>query len=181
MNTFEPKVRDADGHRYVLGFALASQKELVLLVKKQRGPSVNIGKWNGVGGKVEPGEKPLAAMIREFREETGADADWEYFGQFIGIGWVVDLFRGVFKGNEDEIAATNDVGEPLDFDAVEAVLLPKWSSDYAQNVPTMLAHAVTGEGSLMLTDQSLLEDADMVANKQCSTEESQPEPAGPPG
>jgi 8-oxo-dGTP diphosphatase len=27
--------------------------------------------WNGVGGRIEPGEAPLAACLREVREETG--------------------------------------------------------------------------------------------------------------
>ena len=29
------------------------------------------GLYNGVGGKIEPGELPLMSMIREFTEETG--------------------------------------------------------------------------------------------------------------
>ncbi len=31
----------------------------------------NRGLWNGVGGKIAPGEDPLAACLREVREETG--------------------------------------------------------------------------------------------------------------
>ena len=41
----------------------------VLLLKRLRPP--NQGLWNGVGGHVEPGESPLAACLREVREETG--------------------------------------------------------------------------------------------------------------
>ncbi len=29
------------------------------------------GKWNGIGGKIEPGESPEEAVIREAKEETG--------------------------------------------------------------------------------------------------------------
>ncbi|NYV63961.1 8-oxo-dGTP diphosphatase [Heyndrickxia sp. FSL K6-6286] len=32
-----------------------------------------MGVWNGVGGKIEKGETPEAAIIREIKEETGID------------------------------------------------------------------------------------------------------------
>jgi len=46
-----------------------SRGDQVLLLKRRRPP--NQGLWNGVGGHVEPGEAPLAACLREVREETG--------------------------------------------------------------------------------------------------------------
>lgn len=39
----------------------------LLLAMKKRG--FGAGKWNGVGGKTEPGETPLLAAIRECQEE----------------------------------------------------------------------------------------------------------------
>ncbi len=42
--------------------------ELCLGMKKR---SFGMGKWNGVGGKIEPGETPEAAAIREAEEEIG--------------------------------------------------------------------------------------------------------------
>lgn len=41
----------------------------VMLIRKKRGHGA--GKINGPGGKVEPGETPLAAAVRETLEETG--------------------------------------------------------------------------------------------------------------
>ena len=32
---------------------------------------MHAGKWNGLGGKLEPGETPEACAIREIREESG--------------------------------------------------------------------------------------------------------------
>lgn len=41
----------------------------LLLAMKKRG--FGAGKWNGAGGKAEPGETPEAAAIRECQEEIG--------------------------------------------------------------------------------------------------------------
>ena len=41
----------------------------LLLIRKKRG--IGAGKINGPGGKVDPGETPLAAAIRETQEEVG--------------------------------------------------------------------------------------------------------------
>lgn len=54
---------------YVAGFLFSPDKRTVLLIRKKR-PDWQKGKLNGVGGRIEPGETPLEAMIREFEEET---------------------------------------------------------------------------------------------------------------
>ncbi|MBN1888465.1 MAG: NUDIX domain-containing protein [Thermoflexales bacterium] len=41
----------------------------VLMLHRNKAP--NRGLWNGVGGRIEPGEAPLAACLREVREESG--------------------------------------------------------------------------------------------------------------
>lgn len=45
---------------------------LLAMVLKQKGPAPLLGKWNALGGKIEPNETPRQAMEREFYEETGA-------------------------------------------------------------------------------------------------------------
>lgn len=54
---------------YTLG--LIKQESRILLLNRER--AAWMGCWNGVGGKLEPGESPRAAMRREIAEETGLD------------------------------------------------------------------------------------------------------------
>jgi 8-oxo-dGTP pyrophosphatase MutT (NUDIX family) len=80
---------------YVLGFAFDKARERVVLIRKERGPQVNIGLLNGVGGKIEGKEEDYAAMSREFFEETGVwlpDFLWDRRGHFSGKDWRVTVF-----------------------------------------------------------------------------------------
>ena len=54
-------------YRYTLCFL--TRGDSVLMLHRRRPP--NQGMWNGVGGRIEPGETPLQACLREVREETG--------------------------------------------------------------------------------------------------------------
>jgi len=68
-----------DHIEYVVGFAFDDDADFVCLIKKAK-PAWQAGLMNGVGGKIEPGESPREAMIREFREETGLRCDnWNLF------------------------------------------------------------------------------------------------------
>lgn len=62
------------GARVVLvaAAALIDRDGRVLLAQRPEGRSM-AGLWEFPGGKVEPGETPEAALIRELREELGID------------------------------------------------------------------------------------------------------------
>lgn len=48
---------------------LLDENGRVLLGRKRRG--MGVGKWNGFGGKIEPGETMRQCAVRELREESG--------------------------------------------------------------------------------------------------------------
>ena len=89
---------------YVIGFAFDSENQglphhypfdRVALVMKNR-PDWQKGLLNGIGGKIEPGETPLAAMKREFEEEAGvADVAWEKFLELNGETYKIYCYRAV--------------------------------------------------------------------------------------
>ena len=65
---------------YTLGLIFDKEMESVLLIRKNRGPEQNIGKWNGLGGKIEQGELVLHSLSREIKEECGLvinPSDWK--------------------------------------------------------------------------------------------------------
>jgi 8-oxo-dGTP diphosphatase len=80
---------------YVLGFTFDAAAERVLLVHKLR-PDWQAGKLNGIGGKIEPGEAPIEALVREVSEEAAIStsaAQWRYFGVMDGPYFRVYCFE----------------------------------------------------------------------------------------
>ena len=80
--------------RYVLGFLFRDNCTSVVLIRKTK-PKWQAGLLNGVGGKIEDGEPALQAMVREFKEETGAktsENEWRLFCEMSGHNFVVYCF-----------------------------------------------------------------------------------------
>jgi 8-oxo-dGTP diphosphatase len=85
---------------YACGFLFSPDRRRVLLIRKRR-PAWQAGKLNGLGGKIEPGETPIEAMRREFREEAGVDIpEWQEVLQLSGsddagsgVSWRGHFFR----------------------------------------------------------------------------------------
>lgn len=75
-----------------LTLCFCMQGEAVLLAKKKTG--LGAGKWNGYGGKVEPGENIKDATIRELYEESGLIAKVENLKQ---VGRLNLYFEGNLK------------------------------------------------------------------------------------
>lgn len=85
-----------------LGYVFSPDGSRVLLVHRNKRPDdFHFGKFNGLGGKLEPGEDVVAGMRREIREEAGIECDtlelrgtisWPGFGKN-GQDWFGFLFR----------------------------------------------------------------------------------------
>lgn len=62
-----------------IGFTLCfiRHHQEILMLYRNNPPNQN--KWNGVGGKIEPGELKEQACIREIKEETGLDVKKVHF------------------------------------------------------------------------------------------------------
>lgn len=117
--------------KYVVGFMFDDLGERVLLIRKNR-PDWQAGKANGVGGKIEEGEMPLAAMTREFEEETGVKTDttmWDCFALMSG-----------FDFHDFEIYFFRAFNTELIFDAItvtDEVIGRFWVAALPEHVPNL--------------------------------------------
>lgn len=129
---------------YVAGFIFDLMGNRVLLIRKTK-PAWQAGLYNGIGGKIEPGETPLQAIKREIKEEVNLDINtWKHYccleGDVCldtGKGWKVHWFYTFtnkianFKNNTDEIAEIFNVK-----------LLPE---DLIPNIPYLMHMALNWE------------------------------------
>ena len=71
---------------HVMAGALRDAEGRVLLAQRPPGKHL-AGAWEFPGGKVEPGEAPLAALARELREELGVEIDPASVEPLIRVPW----------------------------------------------------------------------------------------------
>ena len=76
----------------VSAVALLDADERVLLAKRPEGKEVT-GLWEFPGGKVDPGETPEAALIRELREELGIDVTGNCLAPFTFASHAYEAFH----------------------------------------------------------------------------------------
>jgi 8-oxo-dGTP diphosphatase len=89
----------------------------ILLILKKRG--LGAGKINGPGGRIEPGETPMQAAIRETEEELGVTP--------LGVeerGELHFQFEDGYALHCTVFVATDCLGEPVETDEAE----PRWTS-----------------------------------------------------
>jgi 8-oxo-dGTP diphosphatase len=119
-----------------LGYVLSRDRRRVLMVHRNARPGdQHLGKYNGLGGKLERDEDVASGMCRELAEEAGIEVlrmrlrgtiNWPGFGRagedWFGFVFVIDGWRG-------EPPAANAEGS-LEWIELERVLdLPLWEGD----------------------------------------------------
>lgn len=90
---------ESTDRKAVVGYAVSTGERWVLLIRKAR-PAWQRGRLNGLGGKVEPGETYVDAMVREFREESGIESnasDWTHIVQLTHNDWSIAFFKAKFE------------------------------------------------------------------------------------
>lgn len=119
-----------------LGFVVSPGGDEVLLVHRNaRADDDQLGKFNGLGGKMEADEDVVSCMRREIREEAGIECvslqlrgtvNWTNFGPK-GEDWLGFIFRiDSFSG---EPFSQNAEGT-LDWHRIDALDgLPMWEGD----------------------------------------------------
>jgi len=121
-----------------LGYILSDDRKCVLMIHRNARPGdLHLGKYNGLGGKLEPGEDIVSCMIREIREEAGitptelalrGTISWPGFGKN-GEDWFGFIF--LITGWDGTPETSNHEGN-LEWVPVEKVLsgeVPLWEGD----------------------------------------------------
>ena len=117
-----------------LAYVLSPDRRQVLLIHRNRRPDdTHFGKYNGLGGKLNPGEDIVSCIRREVREEAGLECDnlilrgtisWPGFGNcgenWFGFIFRVDRYSGVPRvDNSEGTLKWVDVDRLLDLRACE--------------------------------------------------------------
>ena len=76
----------------VVAVALIDVDGRVLIAQRPQGKQL-AGLWEFPGGKVEPGERPEAALIRELREELGIEVNEACLAPFVFASHAYDSFH----------------------------------------------------------------------------------------
>ena len=119
-----------------LGYVLSADGREVLLVHRNaRADDQHLGKYNGLGGKLEADEDVVAGMRREIQEEAGIECadlalrgtiSWPGFGKH-GEDWLGFVF--LITGFSGTPFTRNPEGE-LEWVALERLHeLPMWEGD----------------------------------------------------
>lgn len=104
-----------------------------MLHRNKKDQDMHLGKWNGLGGKVEKGETPESCAIREVREESGLIVNRPIFRGFITFpnfdgmnDWYVFVYR--FDDFTGELTESSE-GELEWISSNRMPELPLWEGD----------------------------------------------------
>ena len=119
-----------------LGYIVSPDRSETLLIhRNSREDDDHYGKYNGLGGKMEPDEDVVTCMKREIHEEAGIEVvslslrgtvNWTGFGpngeNWLGFVFRIDSFRG-------DPVASNPEGDLAWHPTDRIMELPMWEGD----------------------------------------------------
>ena len=147
-NTWQPTIRAT------LMFVVRGDE--VLLIRKKRG--FGMGKVNGPGGKLDPGETELDCAVRETQEELGVTAlnpvkRGELWFHFVdGLAMHVAVFQA--SEHEGEAIETDEAA-PL-WTQIDAIPFDQMWADDAHWLHRMLVGSETFMGKFLFDDQRMV-------------------------
>lgn len=116
-----------------LGYVVSRDRQRVLMIhRNKREDDYHLGKYNGLGGKLDPDEDVTSCMRREIREEAGIECidmqlrgviSWPGFGMY-GEDWLGFIFR--IDGYEGEPIDANHEGTLEWIERARLMELPMW-------------------------------------------------------
>ncbi|TYP69643.1 NUDIX hydrolase [Paenibacillus methanolicus] len=153
--------------------ALIRRGDEVLMLNRNAAP--NMGLWNGVGGKLEQGETPLANIVREIEEETGLRVEASRLRYAGTVTWTSEEGSGGMHAFIAELPSDADVFEGpvgtregiLDWKSPEWLFHPR-NRGVVSNVPYFLPY--------MLEHQPFCEHHFTYAGEQLIAYRAQTEP-----
>lgn len=128
-----------------------------LLLLHRRNPP-NAGMWNGIGGKIEPGEDPFTACAREVEEETGLTIAAPALRGLLVITvtatgelWIIYVFTAPAPDGALTPSAEGDL-HWVDTDQIPALHTPA-------DLPIILPRILTEDGVTVVRVEYAAEDA----------------------
>lgn len=112
---------------------LFNGNKVLMINRNKRKNDIHLGKWNGLGGKFNPGETPEECVIREVYEESGLlikDPQLKGFLTFPAFDDEEDWYVFVFTANQfSGKIKESDEGELEWIEWDKVFTLPLWEGD----------------------------------------------------
>lgn len=145
---------------------LKRDNEILLAIKKR---GFGVGKWNGVGGKLEPGETVEEALVRECQEEIGViPHSWRQMAELDFVQdaetddpWHMYVYAYVCEKWDHEPTESEEM-MPKWFDIPKIPYHLMWDDDEFWLPQVLGGQKVTGKFTFDINDHMLTHDVRVV-------------------